>query len=119
DVSISGIKVGKVSDVALAGDTAKVTFTVQRGIRIGDQSLAAIRTDTILGEKSLALTPAGGGKTTSIPLGRTTTPYTLNTALQDLGHQSDVLDQDQFTQARRVLTDTLRDATPQLRGALD
>ncbi|MGZ8814374.1 MAG: MlaD family protein, partial [Mycobacterium sp.] len=30
DVNISGIKVGKVGDVALAGEVAKVTFTVDR-----------------------------------------------------------------------------------------
>ncbi len=29
--------------------------------------------------------PGGSGDSTVIPIGRTTTPYTLNTALQDLG----------------------------------
>ena len=43
--------------MALAGDSAKVTFTVDRHVVVGDQSLAAIRTDTILGERSLAVTP--------------------------------------------------------------
>ena len=56
---------------------------------------------------------------TSIPLGRTTTPYTLNTALQDLGGNTAALDKPQFEVALQTLTDTLRDATPQLRGALD
>ena len=44
DVNVSGIKVGKVTGVALAGDVAKVTFTVDRKIRVGDQSLVSIRT---------------------------------------------------------------------------
>ena len=35
DVNISGITVGKVSDVALAGDVAKVTFTVDRNDQAG------------------------------------------------------------------------------------
>jgi hypothetical protein len=30
---------------------------------VGDQSLVAIKTDTVLGEKSLAVTPRGGGIT--------------------------------------------------------
>ncbi len=119
DVNVSGIKVGSVKDVALAGDTAKVTFTVDRKVRVGDQSLVSIKTDTVLGEKSLSVTPKGTGSVTSIPLGRTTTPYTLNTALQDLGQNSSDLDKPRFEQALQTLTDTLRDATPQLRSTLD
>lgn len=119
DVNVSGITVGKVSDVALAGDVAKVTFTVSRKIRLGDQTLASIKTDTVLGERSLAVTPQGGGWVTSIPVGRTTVPYTLNMALQDLGQNSSDLDKGQLTQALGVLTDSLRDATPELRRTLD
>jgi len=119
DVSVSGIKVGKVDSIGLAGDSALVKFTVDRKVRVGDQSLVSIKTDTVLGQKSLAVTPKGGGSTTVIPLGRTTTPYTLNTALQDLGENAGELDKPKFEQALGVLTDTLRDATPQLKGALD
>jgi phospholipid/cholesterol/gamma-HCH transport system substrate-binding protein len=119
DVNVSGIRVGEVRSVELAGDAAKVTFTVDRDVKVGDQSLVAIKTDTVLGEKSLAVTPAGAGTSTVIPLGRTTTPYTLNTALQDLGHNVGELDKPRFKQALQTLTDSLRDATPQLRGTLD
>jgi len=119
DVAVSGIKVGQVSSVELAGDAAKVTFTVQRDITVGDQSLVAIKTDTVLGQKSLSVTPRGTGSSTTIPLGRTTTPYTLNTALQDLGGNASALDKPKFEEALQTLTDTLHDATPQLRGALD
>src|SRR6202022_804575 len=119
DVNVSGIKVGKVTGVELAGAAAEVMFTVNRDIRVGDQSLVAIRTDTVLGQKSLAVTPQGTRESPVIPLGRTTTPYTLNTALQDLGKNASELDKPKFEQALQTLTDTLRDATPQLRGALD
>jgi phospholipid/cholesterol/gamma-HCH transport system substrate-binding protein len=119
DVAVSGIKVGQVSSVELAGDAAKVTFTVDRHVKVGDQTLVAIKTDTVLGQKSLSVTPGGTGNSTSIPLGRTTTPYTLNTALQDLGGNASELDKPKFEQALQTLTDTLHDATPQLRGALD
>lgn len=119
DVNVSGIKVGHVESVGLAGTAARVTFTVDRDVRVGDQSLAAIKTDTVLGQKSLDVTPAGGGSTTTIPLGRTTTPYTLNTALQDAGADTAALDKPRFAEALQTLTDTLHDATPQLRGALD
>jgi len=119
DVQISGIKVGKVGSVSLAGANARVDFTVDRKLRIGDQSLAAIRTETVLGEKALAITPAGSGAVTVIPVGRTTTPYTLNTALQDLGGNAAALDKPQLEKALGVLTDSLQEATPHLRGALD
>jgi phospholipid/cholesterol/gamma-HCH transport system substrate-binding protein len=119
DVNISGITVGKVADVGLAGDVAKVTFTVDRKVRLGDQTLVSIRTDTVLGERSLGVVPQGNGSVTSIPLGRTTVPYTLNMALQDLGQNSATLDKDQLTQALQVLTDSFRDAKPELRRTLD
>ena len=119
DVYVSGVKVGQVKSVALAGDAAKVGFTVDRHIPVGRQSLAAIRTDTILGQRALAVTPAGGGSATTIPLSRTTTPYALGSALEDLGHNAGDLDKPQFEKSLQVLTDALHDATPQLRGALD
>ncbi|KUI18640.1 mammalian cell entry protein [Mycobacterium sp. GA-1285] len=119
EVNVSGISVGNVTGVELAGDTAKVTFTVDRDIRVGDQTMVAIKTDTVLGEKSLAVTPQGSGEATSIPLSRTTTPYTLNTALQDLGQNVSELDKPRFEQALQTLTESLREATPHLRGALD
>ncbi len=118
-VYVSGFKVGKVSAVGLAGDSAKVTFNVDRHVTVGDQSLAAIRTDTILGERSISVSPAGSGKATTIPLSRTTTPYTLAGALEDLGHSGRDVNKPQLEQALNALTDTLKDATPQLRGALD
>jgi phospholipid/cholesterol/gamma-HCH transport system substrate-binding protein len=120
DVNVSGIKVGQVTGLALSGGAAKVTFTVNRKIRVGDQSQASIKTDTILGEKSLAVTPRGSGDSTSIPLIHTTSPYTLNDALQDLGRSAKgINDKTKFTEALQVLTDSLHDATPQLRHALD
>ncbi len=118
-VYVSGFKVGKVTSVGLAGDSAKISFSVDRHVAVGDQSLAAIRTDTILGERSIAVSPAGSGRATIIPLSRTTTPYTLAGALEDLGQNANNLDKPQFEQALNVLTDTLHDATPELRGTLD
>jgi phospholipid/cholesterol/gamma-HCH transport system substrate-binding protein len=118
-VYVSGFKVGKVQSVGLAGDSAKITFSVDRHVTVGDQSLASIRTDTILGERSISVSPAGSGKATSIPRSRTTTPYTLAGALEDLGQNASNLNKPQFEQALNVLTDTLHDATPELRGALD
>jgi len=119
DVNVSGINVGKVKSIALAGTAAKVDFTVDRGVRVGDASLVAIRTETVLGQKSLAVTPLGAGWTTDIPLERTTTPYTLATALQDLGGNVAALDKPQLETALSTLTESMAAATPALRGTLD
>jgi phospholipid/cholesterol/gamma-HCH transport system substrate-binding protein len=119
DVYVSGIKVGKVKSVSLAGDSARVDFTVDRHVNVGNESLAAVRTETILGQRAIGVTPAGSGTATTIPLSRTTTPYTLGTALEDLGHNAGDLDKAQFEKSLKVLTDALHEATPQLRGALD
>lgn len=119
DVQIYGFSVGKVTTIELVGQAAKVRFTVDRDIRVGDQSTVAIKSDTVLGQKALDVAPAGTGSVTSIPLGRTTTPYSLSTALQDLGRNVGDLDKPKLSEALGVLTDAMHDATPQLRGALN
>ena len=119
DVQVYGYSVGKVTSIALADKSAKVGFTVDRDLTLGDQTTAAIKSDTVLGQKALDIAPAGSGSSALIPLGRTTTPYSLSTALQDLGRNVGDLDKPRLTAALGVLTDTMRDATPQLRSALD
>ena len=120
-VQVYGYTVGHVDAIELdvAGQAAKVGFTVDRKIRVGDQSLVAIKTDTVLGQRSIELTPRGSGLMTLIPLARTNTPYTLNNALQDLGHNVGELDQPKFVEALHTLTAAMRDATPQVHAALE
>ncbi len=120
-VQVYGLTVGEVDSVELDISTraARVSFTVDRTIRVGDQSLAAIKTDTVLGQRSVAVIPRGSGTVATIPLGRTTTPYTLNNALQNLGRNVGDLDQAKFVDALDTLTAAMRDAAPQVRAALD
>ena len=62
-----------------------VDFTVRNGVELGDRTEAAIKTETVLGNKMLEITPRGDGTLTgTIPLERTTSPYDLPTALGDL-----------------------------------
>lgn len=120
-VQIYGYTVGQVDTVELdvTHRAARVGFTMDRDIRVGDQSLVAIKTDTVLGQRSVEVTPRGQGSVTAIPLARTTTPYTLNNALQDLGHNVGELDQPRFVEALDTLTVAMREAAPQVRAALD
>ncbi|OBG71547.1 mammalian cell entry protein [Mycobacterium sp. E1214] len=118
-VRVSGMGVGRVSDIRLEGTKVRVGFTVNKGIELGDRTEASIKTETILGAKMLELTPRGEGRLHgAIPLERTTSPYDLPDALGDLTTTISGLDTAQLSSALTTLADTLK-ATPQnLRLAL-
>ncbi|MFF0814737.1 MCE family protein [Rhodococcus sp. NPDC003318] len=121
-VTVAGVNVGKVEKVELDGTDVLVRFSVDEGIRLGDSTRADIKTNTILGRKSLEVTPEGaetmpvGG---AIPLERTNSPYSLNDALGDLTTTVSELDTDQLNDALNATSDALADTPPELRTALD
>ncbi|SCY83512.1 phospholipid/cholesterol/gamma-HCH transport system substrate-binding protein [Rhodococcus erythropolis] len=122
DVTMAGVKVGKVSDVELDDQKVLVTFTVQDGVALGEQTAADIKTNTVLGRKSLAVRPEGSGllrTDTPIPIERTNSPYSLNDALGDLGTTVSELDTEQINDSLNAISDTLADTPPELRTALD
>jgi phospholipid/cholesterol/gamma-HCH transport system substrate-binding protein len=119
-VRVSGLEVGKVSDVQLDGDKVLVDFTVRKGIALGDRSEAAIKTETVLGTKMLEVTPRGDGSLAgAIPLDRTISPYDLPTALGDLTVAISGLDTEQLSSSLTTLADTFRDTPPDLKIALE
>ena len=61
-VKISGVKVGTVSDVRLQGGRAVVSFSLDGKVRLGSQTTAHIRTNTLLGERMLTLEPNGSDR---------------------------------------------------------
>ncbi len=106
-----------MSAVSLAGNSAKVTFSVDRSIVVGDQSLAAIRTDTILG----ALHRGQSGWLRQVDHDSVEPDHHALHAQQGAagsGPRAD-LNRPQFEQALNVFTQALHDATPQVRGAVD
>ena len=120
DVRVSGMSVGRVSDVKLEGTKVLVDFTVRNGVELGDRTEAAIKTETVLGNKMLEITPRGGGSLDgTIPLERTTSPYDLPTALGDLTTTISALDTTQLSSALTTLADTFKDTPPDLRIALE
>jgi len=119
DVRVSGLSVGRVSDIHLEGTKVLVEFTVRRGVDLGDRTEAAIKTETVLGTKMLELTPRGEGTLRGpIPLERTTSPYDLPSALGDLTTTISGLDTGQLSQALTTLSQTFADTPPALRQAL-
>src|ERR1700712_3750014 len=78
DVTLSGVKVGAVTDVALDDGNALVQFTVSSSYPLGSQTSAHIRTGSLLGQRVLTLESAGSGtlnRTDAIPVSRTSSPY--------------------------------------------
>ncbi|MFF3593890.1 MCE family protein [Kitasatospora indigofera] len=121
EVRVAGVKVGKVTGVALDGDRVKVTFTV-RDTWIGDASTAAIGIKTLLGEKYLAVDPLGGAEQdpdARIPLSRTTSPYDVTKALDGLGQTFGALDTEKLAESFRTIADTFRSTPDSVRGAVD
>ena len=119
-VRVSGMGVGRVSDVRLEGTKVRVGFTVRKGIALGDRTEAAIKTETMLGTKMLELTPRGDGKLTgTIPLERTTSPYDLPDALGDLTTTISGLDTTQLSSALTTLANTFKETPPDLKPALE
>jgi phospholipid/cholesterol/gamma-HCH transport system substrate-binding protein len=119
-VRVSGMGVGRVSDVRLEGTKVRVGFTVRDSVELGDRTEAAIKTETILGSKMLELTSRGEGKLTGIiPLERTTSPYDLPDALGDLTTTISGLDTTQLSSALTTLAKTFKETPPQLRPALE
>lgn len=118
-VRVSGMGVGRVSDIRLEGTKVRVGFTVRKGIQLGDRTEAAIKTETILGSKMLELTSRGAGTLTGvIPLERTTSPYDLPVALGDLTTTISGLDTNQLSSALTTLAETFKETPADLKPAL-
>jgi phospholipid/cholesterol/gamma-HCH transport system substrate-binding protein len=120
DVRVSGMEVGKVSDIRLEGTKVRVGFTVRKGVQLGDRTEAAIKIETVLGTKMLELTPRGDGQLSGpIPLERTHSPYDLPTALGDLTTTISGLDTTQLSSSLTTLAQTFSGTPPDLKLALD
>ncbi|GAA4490020.1 MCE family protein [Rhodococcus olei] len=120
-VTVAGVNVGKVEKVELDGADVRVGFSMDEGIQLGDSTRADIKTNTILGRKSLEVTPEGAEIMpvgSSIPLDRTNSPYSLNDALGDLSTTVSELDTDQLNNSLNAMSDALADTPPELRTAL-
>ncbi|MEU8897827.1 MCE family protein [Nocardia sp. NPDC048505] len=121
-VQVAGVRSGEVDKVELDGAKVLVKFSLDEAIVLGDKSSAAIKTNTVLGRKSLEITPAGHGAlrtADTIPLDRTTSPYSLNDALSELGATVQGLDMQQVDKTLDALSETFADTPAPLRSALD
>ncbi|WP_054816573.1 MCE family protein [Nocardia arizonensis] len=121
-VQVAGVRSGQVDNVELDGAKVLVSFTLDESIVLGTKTTAAIKTNTVLGRKSLELNPDGSGALRvddTIPLERTTSPYSLQQALGDLTNTVDELDLQKVDQTLDALSATFADTPAPLRSALD
>nr|WP_221333115.1 MCE family protein [Nocardia transvalensis] len=121
-VQVAGVRSGKVEKVELDGAKVRVRFSLDESIVLGRKTTAAIKTNTVLGRKSLEVDPQGDGAIRGddpIPLERTRSPYSLNDALGDLTKTVQGLDLDQVNTTLDTLSQTFADTPAPLRAALD
>lgn len=119
DVRVAGVKVGTVTGVDLDGAKVRVALRVDSGIHVGSDSRAEIKIKTLLGQKYIALSPAG---TTTldgdIPLERTETPLDVTAAFNGLGQRAGEIDTAQLAQAFDTLAATFKDTPPYVHSSL-
>lgn len=121
EVRVAGVKVGKVLSVDLAGDRVQVEFRA-KDVELGDRSRADIRIKTLLGRKFLMLTPEGDEELEPgdvIPLERTTSPFDIAEAFQDLSSSVGEIDDEQLAKSFTVLAETFQDTPDEVRASLE
>lgn len=112
EVRVAGVRVGEVTDVRLDGDRVVVSFQA-KGVDLHDDTTAAIKVKTMLGQKFVSVDPHGTGSLDGpIPLDRTTTPYDVNAAVSDLASTFGEIDTVQLEKSFNTLADAFKD-TPE------
>ncbi len=122
DVTLSGIKIGSVTDVSLDDGDALITFTTAGKYPLGSQTTAHIRTGSLLGERVLTLESAGSGRLRSgdvIPTTRTSSPYSLTDAVSDLTSNTAGTDTASLNQSLDTLSATIDQLAPKLGPTFD
>lgn len=121
EVRVAGVKVGKVVGISLDRDHVVVKMRL-KDVRLGDLTRAAIRIKTVLGRKYVALESDGDGSLdpgTHIPTSRTTAPFDVSPAFQELAKTVGQVDTAQLASSFTVLADTFRNTSGEVRASLN
>ncbi|HEY0619770.1 MAG TPA: MCE family protein [Kribbella sp.] len=120
-VRIAGVKVGQVDSLALEDGAVTVKMRV-KGAFVGDRSEAAIKIETVLGAKYIALVPRGTAELDPderIPLERTASPYDVVEAFADLSSTVQDIDTAQLASSFEVLAETFSETPDEVRTSLE
>ncbi|MBB0967849.1 MCE family protein [Dietzia aerolata] len=121
EVRVAGVKVGVVTEVELDGDKVAVGFRA-KDVWLGDDTRASIQIKSVLGQKFLALTPAGNNeldRDDPIPLERTVAPYDVVTAFSSAAETLDEIDDAKLAESLDTLTDAMEASPEEFRSAVD
>jgi phospholipid/cholesterol/gamma-HCH transport system substrate-binding protein len=119
EVRVAGVKVGKVVGISLQGDHVLVKMRI-KGVHLGSETRAAIKIKTVLGRKYVALEPAGGGTLDKpIPTSRTTAPFDISPAFQQLAKTVGSVDTAQLAKSFTTLADDFRSSSADVKASLD
>ena len=119
EVQVSGIRVGRVSDIRIGTKRVIVDFDV-KGREIGRLTQASVEVKSLLGDKFLNVKPAGSGSMPSgatIPLARTDTSYDIVGTLSQLTTQTEATDKANLKEALDTLAETLDAAAPEIKSS--
>ena len=122
DVRIAGVRVGKVTGIELENAHVRVDFKITGDAAFGPQTSASIRMKTLLGQKYVALVPAGAGQLpqdSEIPLARTVSSYDIVNAFSDLTTTTERIDTGQLAGSLDVMAQEFRDSPAQVKLALN
>jgi phospholipid/cholesterol/gamma-HCH transport system substrate-binding protein len=120
-VRVAGVKVGKVESLALEDGAVTVELRIKNAF-IGDRSEAAIKIETVLGAKYVALVPRGAeplDPDERIPMERTASPYDVVEAFADLSSTVQEIDTAQLASSFEVLAETFADTPDEVRTSLE
>ena len=120
EVRVAGVIVGRVTGISLAGNKVAVNFKV-KGAWVGNETTAAIKIKTLLGDKFLALEPLGTqpqNPGTPIPLSRTTSPYDVTQAFNGFGQEVTQIRTVQLGKSLQTLAEAFSGTPPYTRSAL-
>ncbi|HEX9191286.1 MAG TPA: MlaD family protein [Candidatus Deferrimicrobiaceae bacterium] len=120
DVKMAGVPIGKVEDIQLVGNRARLVLRVRHEVRIPVDSIASIQTQGLLGEKYVEILP-GKDPQRMLPAGgqvtNTLSPANLDEIVRKVGEISE--DVKRFTstlsetfgteEGKQALGDILRD----------
>ena len=121
EVRVAGVAVGNVDKIELDGDHVKVTFKLDKGTDLGSSTAAEIKVRTLLGATYLGLVPAGSGDLAAgahIPDSRTSEPYDVVDAFQELSTTTDQIDLEQVSTALNALSDIAAETPEEFQGAI-
>lgn len=61
-VTVSGVEVGRVTDVSLEDYQARVVMHLPAGLEVYDDAIVSIKTKGLIGEKFVEISPGGAGE---------------------------------------------------------